>query len=572
MRTLAKNARIAQSRRSVEELASTTGFYRDSDSMTISPLPTAAPLSSKRRHKTKLWTHKTGLWTLCLATPAVVLMAAGVYFAVANWPFRYRTVEPLLQEVFASQVKIGHYHRIYFLNPGFMATKITLSRNSAPDLPPLGSARSLTVQGTWLDLLLLRRRVRLVDITGLQIVLPPLGSSASHEDFPSGSSADFGGPTAVVEQLRIHESVLDIMRANGNRYSFPIRQLVIRNLQKGQALAYTVDMQNAKPTGHILSTGSFGPLNPKNLGATPLSGNFTFSRVNLRDLGNISGTLSSTGYFNGTLAAFEADAGSETPDFAVGNGKRTPFATSVHCGINGLNGDVILHGIDAKTGATTIHVEGGIVGSPKVIDVEMSVAGGRMQDLLRPLIHDKIPIAGALWFHSHAQLDPARNGSKFLQRLRMDGTFEAPAERLTNRATEQKLSDFSQRAQGVKPSTLDPSSAGQASNASADVVSSFKGQAKIRDGVLSTQRITLQMPGVGVDLGGSFNLRDSTVDLTGNLRMQSDISHTATGFKSALMKPLIPFFKKNKAGAVIPIAVTGGPGGYKVTQNLLHRK
>jgi hypothetical protein len=80
------------------------------------------------------------------------------------------------------------------------------------------------------------------------------------------------------------------------------------------------------------------------------------------------------------------------------------------------------------------------------------------------------------------------------------------------------------------------------------------------------------MPGVGVDLSGSFNLRNSTVDLTGNLRMHSDISHTETGFKSALMKPLIPFFKKNKAGAVIPIAITGGPGGYKVTQNLLHQK
>jgi hypothetical protein len=38
------------------------------------------------------------------------------------------------------------------------------------------------------------------------------------------------------------------------------------------------------------------------------------------------------------------------------------------------------------------------------------------------------------------------------------------------------------------------------------------------------------------------------------------------------MKPLIPFFKKNNAGAVIPIAVTGGPGSYKVTQNILHQK
>src|ERR1039458_2322375 len=136
--------------------------------MTRSPLPAVAPLSSKPRRKTKLWTHKMRLWTLCLVLPAVVLTAAGVYFVSANWPYRYRAVKPLLQEVLASQVKIGHYHRIYFPNPGFMAADITLSRNSAPNLPPLGSVSSLTVQGTWLDLLLLRKCLRLRALTGVQ--------------------------------------------------------------------------------------------------------------------------------------------------------------------------------------------------------------------------------------------------------------------------------------------------------------------------------------------------------------------------------------------------------------------
>jgi hypothetical protein len=54
--------------------------------------------------------------------------------------------------------------------------------------------------------------------------------------------------------------------------------------------------------------------------------------------------------------------------------------------------------------------------------------------------------------------------------------------------------------------------------------------------------------------------------------MESDISHVTTGFKSVLLKPLAPFFKKKHAGAVIPIAVTGGPGHYTVTQDLLHQK
>lgn len=538
-----------------------------SSSSSAAPHPTSEP-----RRKTNFGARKMKRWSLYLALPIVAVIAAGIYFINANWPYRYRNIEPLLQQVFASHVKIGRYHRIYFPNPGFMATDITLSRDSAPNLPPLGSARSVTVQGAWLDLLLLRKRVRMVEITGLHIVIPPLGSAAIHEDFPSGSGADFGGPTAVVEELRIHDSALDIMRPNGKRYSFPIRQLIIRNLQKGQPLTYAVDMQNAKPAGHILSNGSFGPLNPANIGATPLSGDFTFSNVTLHDIGNISGTLSSTGHFNGTLAALQADATAETPDFAVSNGKPTAFANSVHCTIDGLNGDVILRGIDAKTGATTIHAEGGIIGSPKITNVDLTVVGGRIQDLLRPFIHDNVPVAGAVWLRSHAQVDPAKHGLKFLQRLHVDGTFDAPTERLTNQATEQKLSAFSQRAQGGKPSTLDQGSPDPSSDASADVVSSFNGQAWIRDGVLSTRRLTVQMPGVGADLAGSFNLRNSNVNLTGNLRMQSDISHTTTGFKSVLMKPLIPFFKKNKAGAVIPIAVTGGPGKYKVTQNLLHRK
>ena len=76
----------------------------------------------------------------------------------------------------------------------------------------------------------------------------------------------------------------------------------------------------------------------------------------------------------------------------------------------------------------------------------------------------------------------------------MDGAFDALAERLTNQATEEKLSAFSQRAQGVKPSKRDPSSAAQASNAPADVVSSFKGQAKIRDGVEAWRAAGIKTP------------------------------------------------------------------------------
>jgi hypothetical protein len=458
-----------------------------------------------------------------------------------------------------------------------MATEITLQRETAPNLPPLGSIDSVLVQGTWGDLLTMRKRVRQVDITGMRIVVPALGSKENHEDFPPGSSASFGGPSAVVEVLRVHDSLLDIMRKDGSRYSFPIRLLTVRNLQKGQALGYSVDMRNAKPTGHIFSTGSFGPLNAQNIGATPLSGDFTFASVNLHDIGDIGGTLNSMGHFQGVLADIEADATSYTPDFAVGGGKATPFTTAIRCAINGVNGDVTIRDVDAKTAATTIHVQGGIMGSPKVIDVDIGVVDGRVQDVLRPFLKGKVPVAGVVWLHGHAHVDAPGNGLKFLDRLRVEGSFDVPAERLTDRATEQKLSAFSERAQGVKTLKSGAGSDNQASSetasdADADVLSSLGGRVQIRKGVLSTQRIELQMPGAAVDVRGSFNLRDRTVDLVGNVRMQTDISHATTGFKSMLLKPLIPFFKKKQAGAVIPIAVTGKPGSYKVAQDILYRK
>lgn len=514
--------------------------------------------------------HRLRRWLLGLALVFVVAAAVGIPYIDARWPYRYRNVEPLLEAVFASKIKIDKYHRTYFPRPGFVATGLTLRRNSATDLPPVGSVHDLVVQGSWLDLLLLRKRVALVDVIGLHVVIPAVGSRANHEDFPAGSSADFAGPTTAVEEFAIHDSTLDIMRTNGDRYRFPIHRLIIRNLQQGKAIAYTLDMQNAKPVGRIQSTGSFGPLRPDNLGATPMSGKFTFAPVNLADIKGISGSLSAVGSFHGVLTAIEADATSDIPDFAVGRGKAAHVAASAHGTVNGLNGNVILHGVDARTGVTTVHVQGDIVGAPKATNLDLSVTNGRAEDILRPFLQDEVPLIGALSLRGHAYLAPSKKGLKFLQRLQVDGTFDIPAERLTSKTTEKELSAFSERAQGLK--TAEAAPAGQNASASADILSSLEGRTKIRNGIVSTDRLQFQMPGAGVDLNGTYNLHDRTVHMLGDLRMQADISHVTTGFKSLLLKPLIPFFKKDNAGAVIPIAVTGSPGQYKISQNLLHHK
>jgi len=320
------------------------------------------------------------------------ILTVGLYFVDQRWPYRYRNVKPVLESVFASKLTIDHYHRTYFPHPGFVATEMTLRRNTAPNLPPVGSTQELVVQGRWIDLLLLRNRVWLVDVTGLHVVIPPVRSEANREDFPPDASSDFAGPSTAVQLFVMHDAVLDILRTNGGRYTFPIHEVRIGNLQAGKAVSYSIDMMTPRPTGHIQANGSFGPLLPKNLGGTTLSGTFTYTQVDFKSIGGMSGMMTSQGKFLGSIDAIQVSATSVIPDFAVGRGKQTQVTVVSQGTVNGLNRDIVLHRVETRTGATLIEASGTIMGAPKVTDLDITVTKGRAEDLLRAFAHGDGPI------------------------------------------------------------------------------------------------------------------------------------------------------------------------------------
>jgi hypothetical protein len=84
--------------------------------------------------------------------------------------------------------------------------------------------------------------------------------------------------------------------------------------------------------------------------------------------------------------------------------------------------------------------------------------------------------------------------------------------------------------------------------------------------------IHITCPGTDAHLHGTFNLMNTRIHLTGKVALQQNISHAVTGWKSMLLKPLIPFFRHNGSGAVVSIAVTGTAKQPKIEQNLLHDK
>jgi hypothetical protein len=492
-----------------------------------------------------------------LAVPAILLINE-------HWPYRYKNVKPLLENVFASQVTIARYHRTYFPRPGFVATGLTLRRKTADgSLPPLGTAHNLIVQGGWLDLLMFRSRVELVDVEGLHITVPPSGSPARKADFPQGSSADFTGPQTAIGKLSLRSAVLEIQRQGGGSFIFPINKLIVHNMQQGQPLHYDVDMINATPRGRILAHGSFGPIDGKTLGNTPLSGDFTFEQVQLCNIGSMQGTLKSSGHFQNKLDEIQANATADVPQFAVGDGEPVPASANIRSVINGLNGDIVLQNLDVKMAATVVHAHGSISGEPKVTNIDFAVTRGRVEDLMRPFLHDRPPVAGPVILHAHAELLP---GSDFLRRLHLNGSFDIPSERLTNHAEEQKLSAFSERAQTGPPKK----DAEQAPDIEA--LSSLQGNVTIRDGIVSTPMLQFAVAGASVDFHGDYDLQTTSANLTGTLRMQSNISNVTTGWKSWLLKPFAPFFARKNAGAVVPVAVTGSKGNYKISSDLLHDK
>ena len=524
-----------------------------------------------RRKVRSIW-HEAPLWVHAAIVAAGALLAVSAVLISANWPYRHRNIRPMLEDVLTSDVIFSGYHRIYFPRPGFVATGVTIRRKTAPaGFPPLGHIDSMMMVGTWTDLVMLRHRVERVEITGFHAIVPAIGSSANKASFPAGSAKDFSGPDTMIERLVVHNSVLDFLRKDGGRLSFPIRQLEILNLHKNEAFTFAVDMQNPIPHGRILARGTMGPLMGADFASTALKGNFAFTGVKLNDVGEISGTLDSRGVFSGTLHGLAIEVNQTTPDFAVQDGKPTRVDGTMQCSLDATNANMTIQAIDLTMRKTHIHSSGTIKGDDeKATNLDISVDGGRAEDVLRPFMHKEVPIVGPVSLSAHAYLGPPGNG--FVQRLRINGSFRVPAERLTDQHTEKSLSSFSQRARGKeKPNTGIVSSESSAQSEQ-DVLSSLEGPARIENGVASTSRLLFRIAGASAALAGTYRFHDDAVHLTGNLKMETDISHTSTGFKSFLLKPLAPFFKKQHAGAVIPIAVTGLPGHYKVSQDITHTK
>ena len=66
------------------------------------------------------------------------------------------------------------------------------------------------------------------------------------------------------------------------------------------------------------------------------------------------------------------------------------------------------------------------------------------------------------------------------------------------------------------------------------------------------------MPGALVKVAGTYGIDSEALQFDGTVRMKATISEAAGGgVKSVLLKAIDPLFKRNGAGAILPITIRG---------------
>jgi hypothetical protein len=171
---------------------------------------------------------------------------------------------------------------------------------------------------------------------------------------------------------------------------------------------------------------------------------------------------------------------------------------------------------------------------------------GRVEDLVRLAVKAPQPfLVGGVGLKTKLEILPIP-GQDLGARLLLDGQFSIEEANFVGGSVQQKVDELSRRAQG------------QPKNESiSDVLSALRGKFQLRDGEIRFGEIVFRVPGADIQLAGNYGIDSEQIDMHGFARLQAKVSQTMTGWKRIVLKPVDPFFSKDGAGTLLPIAVTG---------------
>jgi hypothetical protein len=368
----------------------------------------------------------------------------------------------------------------------------------------------------------------------------------------SRKEVDRGESPIIVDELRADGALLRIIPRREGKLpkEFAIHALTMRSLGIAERMPFTATLTNPVPKGQIETSGTFGPWERGSPGATPLAGTYSFQDADLATIKGIGGRLNSKGAFQGELERIAVKGETHVPDFHL-TISRQPVAlsTSFQAVVDGTDGDTYLDEVNAQFGQTSLTAKGAVTGTKGVkgrnVKLTVHLTEGRVEDLLRLAVRGDTLLVGRVGLKTDFELPPGDRD--VVEKLLLAGEFDVDAARFTDAGVQKKLSGMSHRARGRDPDE-------RAEN----VVSDLSGTFRLKDGSLSFSNLAFGLPGATVRLRGTYGLQSEAIAFDGTLRMDATISQAAGGgFKGVLLKAIDPLFRKNGAGALVPIKVRG---------------
>jgi hypothetical protein len=500
-------------------------------------------------------TLRAARWGIGIVGGLLVLLAI-----VAGAGSRTATLRQLVIDTLAdrldSEVQLETFSVDTFPTVHVTGSNLIIRHKGRKDVPPLVSVASFQLDGGLIGLLSRPRRFRTVSLAGLQINIPPgFKKDAEQASGTSGNrSQENDGPAAiVVDTMEATDATLRLIpkRAGKEPRLFAIHRLKMTPLGRAETMSFQATVINPIPKGRVEAKGTFGPWNREDPGITPLGGRYTFDDVVLSTVKGIGGDLTSKGTFDGQLDRIGVTGTTHSPDFRVNvSANAVPLDTRFEAVVDGTDGDTYLNRVEATFGQTSLTARGAIVGAEGVkgrtINLHVQIDKGRVEDVLRLGVKGNDPaMTGAIALHADMNL-PA-GPEDVVDRLRLAGSFEVSDAKFSNKEIQAKLSDLSERARGLDPDEH-----------ATHVASNFQGQFRLANDVLSLHHGAFDIPGAAVQVGGTYGLGNEALEFDGTVRMKATISQAAGGgTKSALLKIVDPLFKRDGAGAVLPIRIRG---------------
>jgi hypothetical protein len=489
----------------------------------------------------------------------VILLATGLLF------WRARKMDGLLRQLmvrglseqFQGRVELGAVRVTGFPRLAVSGEDLSIHFADRRDIPPVIHVDKLTFGLGLFALLRLPQHISSVQLDGMTITIPPRGEKRTANPGDSSEKQHKLLPTIVLDEVICKNAILVTLPKNpdpGKPEKAPlewdIHNLQLKSAAVNKSFRFHGTLTNAKPKGEIETSGNFGPWNLDDPGATPVSGSYEFTNADLGPFPGIAGILSSTGGFSGGISKLEVDGETDTPDFSLDEiGKAVPLHTAFSATVDGTNGDTLLHPVRATLIRSLILAEGSVIREPEnkghMIVVNFGAPEARIQDILALAVKSEKPfLTGTVKIRGKLVVPPS--GEKALDKLILDGEFGLDDARWTSQEVRDKLEALSRRAEG-KPGDEDAGSA----------ASDLRGKFHVEKAVVNFSSLTFSIPGAAIDLAGTYKLVGGELDFNGHLRLQAKLSQTVTGAKSFFLKAVDPFFKKDGAGAVLPISISG---------------